>query len=121
MSPAAKRFAKAFGPIADAIAVVDIDQEDREAIARSVARALEGRPDFKLELFILLASDPLVDCAGPAPRRGCPHGRQIRVPMHDSSAENGRSQAWQRRLPEVRCVSCGAERYLGTQSERSNA
>jgi hypothetical protein len=120
MNPAHKRFVKQFQPIADAIARVDIDQEDREAVARSVTNALAGRPDFKDELFLLLASDPLVDCAGPAPGQGCPHDRRIRVAMHYSGAEDGRSKAWQRRMPVVRCVTCGTHRRLGpvTTDER---
>jgi hypothetical protein len=112
-SPALKRFNKTYLPIADAVARVDIDQEDRERVAREITRALQGSPDFKEDLFLLLASDPLVDCVGARPGEGCAHNRHIRVAMHDSHAEDGRAASWQRRLPEVRCVSCGFERRHG--------
>jgi hypothetical protein len=107
MRPEIKRFNQRYGPVADAIASVDIEQDDREKVARSVANGLLGQQDFRLDLFLALATDPLVDCAGPVPGRGCPHGRRIRVVMHDRHAEDGRAASWQRRLPEVRCISCG--------------
>lgn len=48
MNPAAKRFQREFLPIADAIASLDINQVDREHVARAVAGALDGRRDFIL-------------------------------------------------------------------------
>jgi hypothetical protein len=113
-SPALKRFRTTFQPIADAIASVDVDQEDREAVAEAVAEALDGRPDFRRDLFKLLASDPLVPCAG-YDGEPCPHGRVIRQAMHLSSAPDGRSAIWKQRAPygEIRCISCGSKQFLG--------
>lgn len=106
MNPARKRFQREFGPIADALARVALDQSDRERVAEAVAGALEGRRDFRRDLFVLLASDPLVPCAG---NEGpCPNGYEIRIAMHDRTAEDGRSVAWRATPPTVRCVSCGA-------------
>lgn len=114
-SSAVKRFNKRYLPIANAVAGLDIDQEVREAIAEEIAEAIvaagsRDMPDFRHDLFILLASDPLVPCAGPRGGEGsCPHGRVIRIGMHLSSAVDGRSKAWRRRAPygKIRCVSCG--------------
>lgn len=115
--PAFKRFMRTYGPIADAVARLDIDQEDRERVAEALTQALDGRPDFRPSTFRLLASDPLCPCAGPretANARGgfagepCPHGREIRIAMHNTDAPDGRSFAWAQRRPTVRCVSCGA-------------
>lgn len=118
MEPALKRFNRSYKPIADAIASVDLGQVDREAIARSVGDALEGQPDFRHDLFVLLASDPLVPCAG---HHGnpCPHGRVIRQAMHNSSAPDGRSAIWAERAPygRIRCVSCGAADLITAISE----
>lgn len=100
MNPAHKRFLQRYGGIADAVASVDIDQEDRERVANAIAESLDRQPDFRRSTFVLLASDPLVLCSG-----GC--GTRIRVAMHDSGAPNGRSAAWQSRAPEMRCVACG--------------
>lgn len=119
-SPAMKRFDKRYLPIANAIASVDIDQVDRETIAHEVAMALSSDnrtyPDFKFDTFVLLASDPLVPCAGPeGTDEGCPHDRHIRIGMHLSDAPDGRSYAWRRRAPygQIRCVSCGVPNKLG--------
>jgi hypothetical protein len=113
MNPAQKRFEARYTPIADAIASLDLDQEDREAVAKAVADALSAsgqkiNPAFRHDLFVLLASDPLVPCAGFG-GQPCPHGRVIRVAMHLSSAPDGRSVQWRQRAPygQVRCVSCG--------------
>lgn len=99
--------------VADAIAGLDIDQQDREEVAEAVAAAFaEARsPYFRRDLFVLLASDPLVPCAG-FDDQPCPENRRIRVMMHLSSAPDGRSKAWRRRRPEVRCVRCGARMYV---------
>ena len=110
MNPAVKRFNKQFGGIADAIASVDIDQEDRERVAEAVADALDGRRDFKRDLFVLLASDPLSDCPGSG-GEPCPHGARIRTPMHLRDAPDGRSKGWERRKPKRWCVSCGAREF----------
>jgi hypothetical protein len=109
MKPETKRFQRRYGAAADAIARLDIDQEIREEVAEAVTEAFRGDEDFYPDLFRLLASDPLVACPG---RDGapCPGGRSIRIPMHLASAPDGRSKAWRRRLPEVRCVSCGGPR-----------
>lgn len=107
MNPALKRFNNEFLPIADVIAEADIDQEDRERLAEAMAGALDGRPDFKRDLFVLLASDPLCDCAG-ARGEPCPNELKLRIPMHLSDAPDGRSRAWERRKPTVRCITCGS-------------
>jgi hypothetical protein len=121
--PAIKRFDKRYLPIADAIASVDLDQEDRELVALAVTEALKGQPDFRADLFGLLASDPLVPCAGPeGSEDGCPHGRIIRIGMHLRDGPDGRSYAWRRRAPYgvIRCVSCGVPNKLGiSDSEMS--
>jgi hypothetical protein len=102
--------------IADGIARPDVDQVERERVAESVADALQEdekiRPHVNREIFVLLASDPLVPCDGVA-GEGCPHLRVIRVSMHNRHAPDGRSAAWERRAPygRIRCVSCGAERH----------
>jgi hypothetical protein len=106
--PAVKRFQKHYGKVADAIALLDLDQVEREHVAEAVAAALDGAPDFKRDLFVLLASDPLVRCAGPGDDEPCPHGRVIRIAMHLKDAPDGRSAAWAPRPPTVRCVTCGA-------------
>jgi hypothetical protein len=133
MNPGAKRFQAHFEPMANAIARLDIDQEDRERVAVAVADAISSEVaeaaerhgtsqdtrtwlrGWRRDLFVLLASDPLVPCAGPGDGEPCPHGRVIRIAMHDSTAEKplpaGRSAAWRRRPPVVRCVSCGAQRF----------
>jgi hypothetical protein len=115
MNPAVKRFQKRYQPVADAIARLDIDQEDREQVADAITAALDAQqdPDFKADLFRLLASDPLVACAGPGDDRPCPHERWIRIGMHLRTAPDGRSAAWQRRPPGMRCVTCGAHYHMG--------
>ena len=108
-----KRLAAHIKTIADAIASADIRQTDREAVARTVGIALaNGDPAIAAHVnagvFVLLASDPLVPCAG-GDEVGCPYQRVIRIPMHDSHAADGRSNAWRERAPygQIRCVSCG--------------
>lgn len=123
MTPAMKRFDLKYGPIADVIARLDIDQVLREEIAEKLTNALSaGRSseepawfrreaaDFKPKLFRLIASDPLCLCAG-HDGEPCPEGVEIRIGMHLSSAPDGRSQAWEPRKPVVRCVSCGAKHF----------
>lgn len=133
MRPADKRFKAHFEPMADAIARLDIDQEVREevavaladAISQDVAQAMARHGTsqdthtwlrgWRRDLFILLATDPLCACAGPGDGEPCPHGRVIRIAMHNSSAEKplpaGRSLAWRHTKPLVRCVSCGSAEY----------
>lgn len=110
MNPALKRFHKQFGAMADTIATADVHQVERERMAEELANDLNGKPDFKRDLFVLLASDPLVPCAGIGDEP-CPHGRKIRIPMHLSSAPDGRSKAWSARRPTVRCISCGSAHF----------
>jgi hypothetical protein len=118
MEPSVKRFYRKFVPIADAIASLDLDQEDREMVAQAVADALDGverQTDFHqhYDLFVLLASDPLVPCAGHH-GQPCPHGRVIRQAMHNSSAPDGHSAIWAQRAPygQIRCISCGAAEFI---------
>lgn len=128
-SPAMKRFNQQYVPIADAIARLEIDQEVREAVAEAVADGIEAatvgtsrraaNPDFIRDTFVLLASDPLVPCAG-YQDKPCPHGRELRVAMHLSSAPDGRSKAWQREHPSgIRCVSCGAATFVEGYAENN--
>ena len=122
MNPALKRFNSKYGVIADAIASVDLDQEDREVVARAVSDKImaniHDHRDFREDLFLLLASDPLVPCAG---HNGepCPHERVIRIAMHLRSAPDGRSEVWQQRAPygSIRCISCGAAEFIPGYSE----
>lgn len=113
MNLSQKKLKQIWIDIADGIASVDVDQEDRERMARAVGLKLDGQPYFKRDLFVLLASDPLVPCAGPD-GDGCPHGRVIRIAMHWSEASDGRSVQWKQRAPYgcVWCVTCGAERHI---------
>lgn len=135
MKPDTKRFDAHFRPLADAVAALDLDQHDRESVAVALADAIETEVPkatesrgtsqdtrtwlrgWRRDLFVLLASDPLVPCAG-AKGEPCPHGRVIRIRMHNSTPEKplpyGRSLAWRRRAPygEIRCVSCGAREYV---------
>lgn len=109
-----RRFERQFEPIANVIASADIDQEDREHIAQAMTDVLDGRPDFKRDLFLLLASDPLCDCPGGG-GQPCPHRARIRIPMHLRDGPNGRSRVWAQRKPVVRCVSCGAREFGGVR------
>lgn len=119
-SPASKRFKRKYGAAADAVSRLDIDQEVREQVAGALAGAFAGQPDFDAEIFRHIASDPLCACAGVPDFGPCPHGREIRVSMHLSSAPDGRSAAWAARKPLVRCVSCGAtEHYRRLGAEES--
>lgn len=115
MNPALKRFHHFYGVIADAIARLDLDQEDREAVALAIASALQGRKDFRPDLFTLLASDPLVPCAGTG-EGPCPNGVEIRLMWHNRDDPQGRSEMWEQRAPygRIRCVSCGAKKFLRT-------
>jgi hypothetical protein len=111
-SPAQRRFDRDYLPIADAISRADIGQVNRERVAAAVTAALTGRPDFKADLFRHLASDPYVTCAGNLDGP-CPHGREIRIPMHLSTAPDGRGFMWQETLPtEVRCATCGFDTFV---------
>lgn len=122
MTPAAKRFARKYQPVADAISRLDVAQADREAVATAVADAYDSMdrdaPDFRRDLFWLLAADPMVPCAGPNADDGaeaCPHGREIRLRWHWSGNPDGtgRSEEWRPRRPTgVRCVTCGAEVFV---------
>lgn len=125
-SAAMNRFDKRYLPIANGIASADIDQEARELVARTVADAIKEvgarhMPDFKHDLFVLLASDPLVPCAG-TKDGPCPHGRVIRIAMHLSNAPDGRSAAWEQRAPygRIRCVTCGAAEFIPGFSDSEN-
>jgi hypothetical protein len=114
---------RAFGlryvPVANAIARLDLDQEDREAVAEALTWSLMPEIGSFAETFELLASDPLVPCAGFGDEP-CPYGREIRIAMHLGWADGarGRSAAWQRRRPTVRCVSCGARNYRNSNGSR---
>jgi hypothetical protein len=117
-----KRFNRQYLPIADAIARLEIEQTEREMIAEAIGNAISDAgprvyPDFRYDLFVLLASDPLVECAG---HHGepYPHGRVIRIAMHNSNAPEGRSEAWRHHAPHgsIRCVSCGAAEFIPSYS-----
>lgn len=105
-SPAIKRFNRDFVPLADAISRLDIGQSNRDLVAATAADALSHLRDFKPNLFRLLASDPLVTCAG-TDDGPCPDQTEMRVAMHLGSAPDGRAQSWQEDLPVVRCTACG--------------
>lgn len=111
MKPETKRFNKKYGPAADAISRLDVDQETREKVAAALAEAFDGQPDFKRGLFEGIARDPLVACVG-TPDGPCPFDREIRIAMHLRDAPDGRSAAWQPDKPEVRCISCGARTFI---------
>ena len=106
MQPSTKRFNKKFLPIADGISSQDIAQDDRVKIANSVADELEstGDRDFRRDLFVMLASDPLVPCAGHHDEP-CEHGRVIR---HRMRPEEGQFAPY----GKIRCVSCGAHQFI---------
>lgn len=114
MNPAYKRFVKKYVGAADAVARLDIEQTDRELVADALTEAFREQEDFIPDTFRLLASDPLCLCAG-AGDEPCPHGREIRVGMHLSSAEDGRSFAWAPRKPVMRCVSCGSKHFISRE------
>lgn len=120
MNPAVKRFARKYGPIADAISRLDIAQVDREAVADAITDAIAGnrhQADFHATTFRLIARDPLVPCCGytlheTGEHVDCPEGVELRIAMHDKSQPDGRNVAWRERLPVgVRCVSCGAMEF----------
>lgn len=116
------KFARRYLTIADAIARLDIEQEVREQVADEVAKALynDGKtfPHFDPVMFRLLAADPLCPCVG-SDYGYCPTQAEIRIGMHLDTKDAGtvqgpalRSQAWQPRMPEVRCISCGAKQFI---------
>lgn len=123
MNPATKRFKRQYGAAADAISRLNVDQVTRELVAETLTEAFTGQPDFKPELFLHIARDPLCTCAGPDDdfATPCPHGREIRVAMHLRDAPDGRSEAWQSEKPVVRCVSCGAARFIPGYRENAEA
>jgi hypothetical protein len=124
MNPAMKRYQKQYGAAADAVSRLDVDQEVREQVAAALADAFDGQADFKADLFRHVASDPLCACAGPSAdefAEPCPHGREIRVSMHLSSAPDGRSAAWKREKPVVRCISCGASVFVPGYADNKEA
>lgn len=111
--------------LADAVAELDIDQEDREKVAAALADTLRESvigAYLNRDLIRLLASDPLVPCAGyDIPVHGettehvdCPNGMVIRQMFHNSDAPDGRSAMWKQRAPygEIRCVSCGSMQFI---------
>ena len=119
-APRQKRFERDFQPIYNGIASADIPQQVRERVAGWVGQKLLD--DRRLsgdqhKLFVLLASDPLVPCAGFGDEP-CPEERVIRVGMHldfdpfNPEDEAGRSQAWKAERPTIRCVSCGAKEFV---------
>jgi hypothetical protein len=111
MKPQVKRFVAQYGPIADAIARLDIHQVIREQIADALTEALRGRPDFNADLFWHLAADPLCECAG-VDDEPCPEGHWIRVAMHLRDAPEGRAKSWRSVKPNVRCSSCGIRQFV---------
>lgn len=103
-----------FEKLADAVAALDLDQEDREKVAEAVVGALVesriGRLVEHPEVYVLLASDPLVPCAGwdaDGEQHDCPNETVIRQRFHLSSAPDQRAP-----YGEIRCVSCGAMQFL---------
>ncbi|RPI08610.1 MAG: hypothetical protein EHM63_06025 [Actinobacteria bacterium] len=108
MNPRQRRFDAKYLPMANAIARLDIPQTIREEVAAALTAALADArdPDFKPRSFELLASDPLCACPG-RDDTGCPDGTEIRVPMHLSSAPDGRSAVWEMTKPTIKCVWCG--------------
>ncbi len=104
--------------VADAISSADIEQVAREQIASDVADALDGL-GLRHDVFKLVASDPLVLCAG-AKGHPCPWQRRIRIAMHLSTAPDGRAASWEPRAPVgIRCVTCGAAEYVEGYAENS--
>lgn len=127
MNPALKRFNRRYLPAADAISSAAIDQACREVVAEAVADALDGQPDFKRDLFALLAADPLVPCAG-SHGEPCPDGRVLRIRSrrwHVEFDEEGRAvESTRVRIPfdpawveNVRCVTCGAREFIPGYAE----
>ncbi len=101
-SPALKRFNKEYLSQADAISRMDVPQAEREKIAADIAASLVGKRDFREDLFLRLAKDPLVMCAG-YEDTPCPHGREIRIHRESFTGDTA---------GKVRCVSCGAMQFI---------
>lgn len=118
-SPAYKRHLKKYGPVAAAISRLEVPQVTREQIAHDIRAAFDevGDPDFRshADTFELVASDPLVACAGYGDNP-CPEGREIRIAMHLSEAPDGRAKSWRATKPTgIRCVSCGSREFVGAR------
>jgi hypothetical protein len=121
VNPDMKKFIARHRPVYDTVARLDVDQELREEIARRLADALDEAGEFKpgqRDTFELLASDPLVPCAGNDIDGACPADVEIRVGMHWSGSPDGRSQAWERERPEVRCLDCGSKQFIPEYGDR---
>ena len=115
MTPRQKRFNAKYLPMANAVARLDMPQTVREEVAAALAAAIADtrvHTDFDAAAFQLLASDPLCACPG-RDGSGCPNGTEIRVPMHLSSAPDGRSAVWEMTKPTVQCVTCGMTYAVG--------
>lgn len=109
MNPRRKRFDAKYLPIANAVARLDIPQTVREEVAAALTAAISDsrvHTDFDASLFRLLASDPLCACPG-HDGTPCPNRTEIRIPMHLSTAPDGRSAVWDQFKPTVQCVTCG--------------
>jgi hypothetical protein len=96
VEPKLRRFQRSFGPAYNGIAAAE---------------------DFIHDTFVLLASDPLVRCAGydlDGLHHECADGVEIRVRMHDSGAPHGRSTQRAERAPygQLRCVTCGSRQHV---------
>jgi hypothetical protein len=121
MNPAAKRFQRAYLPVADAIAMLDVTQREREVVADAVAdgfvAAREGgrnHRDYDDHLFRHYAKDPLGPCAGPgdeAYSQPCPEGRTMRTHKAILGPDD--------RRPAMRCASCGAAVFVPGYRERT--
>jgi hypothetical protein len=108
VNPATKRFDKRYSPIYDTIAQLDIAQSERETIAEALGDALVGQPDFRRDIFVLMAKDPLGPCAGPGDEpysQPCLHGRMMRTYHSQVHPDCRRPLRW--------CISCGAHRFVG--------
>jgi hypothetical protein len=126
MQVSVKSMRSLYENVADEIARLDIDQEERERVADALTRAfVEARaPRFRPDVFRLLASDPLCTCAGPEQppfAKPCPDGREIRIGMHLSTAPDGRSARWEQRKPITRCLSCGSALFLRGRNQGEDA
>lgn len=123
MKPEIKRFERAYRPIHEAIATLDVTQGAREAVAEAVADAIEaarladrGGPhrDYIDHLFRHWAKSPLVPCAGPgdeAYSQPCPDGRMMRAYREMVGPDEG--------LPVLRCVNCGTAVFVPGYREKT--